>query len=477
VQSKKTFVAVLLIVAASVVSISANAAELGWLRLTLTGSAGYATLDDSLQIDDGIPLEARAGVEIFKYVGLEGSFGKILADSDRDPERDYPADLISADLLINFLPKHRVNPYILGGWTEIRTDEDDGSRVDMNGWEYGAGLKIALTRKPGARIDLRLEGRDRVVKIDAPLDGAGETAHNYFVTGAIHFAFFGQEKDSDRDGVSDGPDKCPNTPYGAAVDSKGCPIDSDGDGVYDGLDLCAKTPKGAIVDARGCPIDTDGDGVYNGVDLCEGTPAGAVVDSIGCPIDSDGDGVPDGLDNCPNTPAGIGVDDFGCPKDSDGDGVLDGIDQCEGTPLGVTVDEVGCPVPINEMEKELVDTGVIQLHNIYFDTGKATLKAASHQVLHDVAAILVKWPSLKIEIGGHADATGPDDMNLELSRQRAHSVLDFLIDNFDELQFSQFFVRGYGETQPIASNDTVEGRRTNRRVEFKVLNRENLPNK
>jgi outer membrane protein OmpA-like peptidoglycan-associated protein len=129
------------------------------------------------------------------------------------------------------------------------------------------------------------------------------------------------------------------------------------------------------------------------------------------------------------------------------------------------------------MEKELVDTGVIQIHNIYFDTGKATLKSASHRVLHDIAAILVKWPSLKIEIGGHADATGPDDANLELSRRRAHAVLDWLIDNYDELKFDQFFVRGYGEAQPVASNDTVDGRRQNRRVEFKVLNREGLPDR
>jgi OOP family OmpA-OmpF porin len=474
---KNTLVVVL--VAASIISLSSSTAlaadPLGWMRLTMTAAAGWATLDDSLLIDDGIPLEVRAGLEFFEYIGIEASYGKLLADSERDPDRTYPADMLSADLIFNILPKTLVNPYFLGGWTELRIDNPDGSQINLNGWEYGAGLKIALLRKPGARIDIRLEARDRVTTIDPPLPGAGEKAHSVFITGAIHFVFFGEQKDADRDGVPDGPDQCAGTPYGARVDSRGCPMDTDGDGVYDGLDLCPGTPHGAIVDARGCPIDTDNDGVYNGIDQCEGTPAGSVVDSVGCPIDSDGDGVPDGLDNCPNTPAGVLVDEFGCPLDSDGDGVFDGPDLCPGTPLGVTVDEFGCPVPINEMEKELVDTGAIQLHNIYFDVGKSRLKASSHQVLHDVAAILIKWPSLKIEIGGHTDSTGADDFNLELSRNRAHSVLDFLIDNFDELQFAQFFVRGYGETQPIAPNDTQEGRQKNRRVEFRVMNPEGLP--
>jgi len=100
---------------------------------------------------------------------------------------------------------------------------------------------------------------------------------------------------------------------GAKVDDRGCPMDSDRDGVYDGLDLCPDTPEGVQVDEFGCPIDTDRDGVADYLDECPGTPFGAVVDIKGCPVDSDGDGVPDYKDRCPDTPAGIEVDTLGCP--------------------------------------------------------------------------------------------------------------------------------------------------------------------
>jgi outer membrane protein OmpA-like peptidoglycan-associated protein len=477
---RKTLVSLILIALGYATPASA---QLEWLRLTLSAGAGFASFDSTLRTDDGIPLEARVGVSIFKYVGIEGTYGKVLANSDLDTTRDLPVDHYAGSLVLNILPEHQINPYVLGGWGELRFDTPD-HHINLNGWEYGGGVKIALARKQGARIDLRLEGRDVVVTNDAagdrlprPLSKAGENTHNLFITGGIHLELFGGMKDSDRDGVGNGSDRCPGTPYGAIVDGHGCPKDTDGDGVYDGIDLCPETPMGATVDTQGCPLDSDGDGVLNGIDQCEGTPEGAVVDAAGCPVDSDGDGVPDGLDTCANTPAGVGVDDNGCPKDSDHDGVFDGLDKCEGTPEGVKVDEQGCPIPINEMEQSLVDTGVIQLQNIYFETGRSVLRPVSHQVLHDVAAVLVKWPSLKIEIGGHADSVGTAESNLILSRNRAHAVLDYLIDNFPELKFEQFFVRGYGEEQPIASNATPEGRAKNRRVEFKVLNREALPKK
>src|SRR3989449_11068416 len=66
-------------------------------------------------------------------------------------------------------------------------------------------------------------------------------------------------KDSDQDGVVDSQDKCPDTPVGAKVDERGCPIDTDKDGVPDGLDKCPDTPAGANVDANGCPTDADQD--------------------------------------------------------------------------------------------------------------------------------------------------------------------------------------------------------------------------
>src|SRR5262249_20748109 len=105
------------------------------------------------------------------------------------------------------------------------------------------------------------------------------------------------------------------------------------------------------------------------------------------------------------------------------------------------------------------------------------LKPESFDVLNTVAEVLERWPNLKIEVGGHADSQGPDDRNLELSRKRAHAVLEYLLEHDPNLHFEQFFVKGYGESQPVASNDTRGGRAQTRRVEFKVLNREVLEKK
>ena len=74
-----------------------------------------------------------------------------------------------------------------------------------------------------------------------------------------------------------------------------------------------------------------------------------------------------------------------------------------------------------------------------------------------------------IEVHGHTDATGPEEYNMGLSQRRAEAVRDWLLENFSQLRADQFTVRQFGETQPIATNDTREGRAQNRRVEIKVI--------
>lgn len=97
-------------------------------------------------------------------------------------------------------------------------------------------------------------------------------------------------KDSDRDGVLDGQDACPNTPIGTAVNSRGCKLerDSDNDGVVDSIDQCPGTLAGRVVDAKGCalPIDSDKDGVTDNIDQCPNTAKGERVDFKGCKIDA-----------------------------------------------------------------------------------------------------------------------------------------------------------------------------------------------
>jgi OmpA-OmpF porin, OOP family len=249
--------------------------------------------------------------------------------------------------------------------------------------------------------------------------------------------------------------------------------DADGDGVLDSKDKCPGTPAGAIVDANGCPVDKDGDGVPDGIDRCPMTPRGARVDRYGCPVDSDGDGVPDGIDQCEKTPKGATVDAHGCPSDSDGDGVADGIDQCPDTPKQYAVDKKGCPIPIGEVGQKFLDGSSVAM-NIEFASGKADIASGSYADLDRVGDVLNDWPDAKVEIAGHTDSQGSAKFNQKLSEQRAEAVKKYLIDKFHHIRSGNLSTKGYGESKPVASNDTPEGRAQNRRVEFTLLNGKDL---
>ena len=244
----------------------------------------------------------------------------------------------------------------------------------------------------------------------------------------------------------------------------GGPKDSDKDGVYNRGDLCPDTPAGVIVDDHGCPMDSDLDGVPDGWDQCPNTPRGATVDEYGCPWDEDLDMVLNGLDQCPDTPPGALVDVNGCPFDTDNDGYLDGIDRCPDTPEGAVVDETGC----SEIQ-EGIQEGLLVLHNVYFDFNEDTLRPESNPILNEVGLALLQRPGIKFEIQGHTDGVGAMDYNQELSDRRANSVLSHLLENFPELDVSLYSARGLGENRPIATNETPEGRQENRRVEFREI--------
>jgi OOP family OmpA-OmpF porin len=316
------------------------------------------------------------------------------------------------------------------------------------------------------RAYVRVEARDILFQ-DRGQEGF---SHHMGLTAGLQWNMFGKVRDQDLDRVRDWNDKCPDTPIGASVDASGCPNDPDGDGVWDGVDKCPNTPKGCTVDKTGCPSDADGDGVCDGVDTCAATPAGATVDAFGCPADPDSDGVYTGADQCENTPKGCTVSATGCPSDSDADGVCDGVDVCPNTPAGLKVDAHGCPIEVSEMEVQLLDTGMIRLENIQFETKKAQLKPESVTRVEEAARVLQQYPDLRIEIGGHADNRGSKKLNDTLSTSRANAVFEYVKANFPKVPADQYSAKGYGFSKPIAPNTTDAGRARNRRVEFKVLN-------
>jgi OOP family OmpA-OmpF porin len=157
--------------------------------------------------------------------------------------------------------------------------------------------------------------------------------------------------------------------------------------------------------------------------------------------------------------------------DVDNDGVSDDKDTCPDTPLGTTVNETGCapePPPPAATTIETAKAGdVIVLHGVNFETARATLTANAKTILDDVADKLAARPELQVEIGGHTDSRGSDSYNQALSEQRAASVVEYLVGK--GIDGARMSAKGYGESQPIDSNDTDEGRERNRRVEMKVL--------
>ncbi len=144
--------------------------------------------------------------------------------------------------------------------------------------------------------------------------------------------------------------------------------------------------------------------------------------------------------------------------DLDGDGVPNERDKCPNTRPGAVVDLDGCEVE-----------AVISLENVHFDFDKATLRPEAIAILNDAAALLKTHERVVVEVAGHTDSRGTDQYNQGLSERRANAVRDYLVGQ--GVTASRLTARGYGEAQPVATNDTDAGRQLNRRVELIVLDR------
>ncbi len=141
--------------------------------------------------------------------------------------------------------------------------------------------------------------------------------------------------------------------------------------------------------------------------------------------------------------------------DGDNDGVSDALDDCPQTAAGVPTDASGC----------VMFNGV--LPGVNFVAGSDTLPEASRVVLDDVVSTLRDFPNLRVSVQAHTDSQGDEDANLGLSRNRAIAVVRYLVSQ--GLPVERFEARAFGESRPIADNNTREGRLLNRRVEFFVL--------
>ncbi|NUP10539.1 MAG: OmpA family protein [Polyangiaceae bacterium] len=220
-------------------------------------------------------------------------------------------------------------------------------------------------------------------------------------------------------------------------------------------------------------LDTDKDGIPDYMDLCPTVPEDKKppYPDDGCPQepDRDNDGIPDSRDKCPDVPEDRdGVDDKdGCPEDdADQDNIPDAKDDCPKEPGEPSTEKGknGCPKFIRRVEGS---TEIQVLKKVEFDFGKATLSKASYPILDEVYRLLVANPEITLlSIEGHTDNVGSDETNLLLSKQRAKSCMDYLIQK--GIKASRLTSEGFGETKPLESNDTADGRAKNRRTEFHI---------
>ncbi len=300
--------------------------------------------------------------------------------------------------------------------------------------------------------------------------------HDDFLTHTIGIKFkIGGTKDTDGDGVNDKVDSCINQPGTEATN--GCP-DDDGDGIINSQDLCPFVP--GLAEHRGCAdtdgdkipdfedecpkipglgefkgcTDTDGDSIADNIDSCP-TLAGSATTN-GCP-DTDGDGIKNSLDNCPDA-AGTAANN-GCP-DTDNDGVIDLNDKCP--KLAGAPGNDGCPEVAQEVKKSL-DT---IFTNLIFASNSSYIDRTSFDDLDELARIMSNDKNLRLSIEGHTDNKGKAEYNLSLSSKRAASVKEYLVTR--GISPLRIKAAGYGETKPIASNETAAGRIKNRRVELNI---------
>jgi len=255
--------------------------------------------------------------------------------------------------------------------------------------------------------------------------------------------------------------------------------DPDGDRILGKADLCPneREDRDLFEDHDGCPEpDNDGDGILDLDEAdrrCRNKPEDmdGFEDEDGCPdLDNDEDGNPDTSDKCPLEPEDVDghEDTDGCPdEDNDGDGNPDTTDLCPDRPedMNGVKDDDGCP---DEVKAVVKAEKILILDKILFVTDSDKIIMDSYPVLDAVKQTLKEHTEIKrVRIEGHTDSRADDDYNMELSIKRAEAVMRYLVEH--GVEPSRLEATGYGETKPLASDDTEENMQKNRRVEFTIL--------
>lgn len=453
------------------VSSPANAGDFT-LGLKGGGSTYFGDIDDQ-QISPYAGLSFDGWIVPQLGIGLLGYAAHVQA-KETDPFYFFESKIYGIGALAKIRPlgKMVVSPYVTGGVEMFMYDPTDGSgnalpnnaakAYDKNqvGFPLGGGVSFFLKEN----LSLDVEGLYHYASNDWLDDLKRADGDDGFLTASLGLSFhFGKPKDTDMDGILDkyDLDKLNPEDFDGFQDGDGAPeADNDGDGIADALDKCPGTDQ-TVADGIDTKEDFDG-----------------FQDDDGCPDpDNDSDGILDAKDAAPNQAEDMDgfQDKDGAPDlDNDGDGIVDSKDKCPGTDETVAKgidtketfndyeDHDGCP---DKKPEIAVEAGkALVLEGVNFASGSAKLTAGSQITLDKVVRTLKENPDIEVEIRGYTDNTGNYEKNVKLSQARADAVKVYLIEN--GIDAARIKTKGFGPEDPIAPNDTKEGRAKNRRIEF-----------
>lgn len=394
--------------------------------------------DDEVDADTGFGVPS---LSLSRYITGGFSIGAQYSLNSLDID-NANIDYTSLDAILKYnLVEGDFLPYLFGGYGLSNFGKDDDS--DGIFPSIGAGRTIL----GGVGLNYFISDKWALNASTSYRSSSEKATYNH-LQHVVGFSYVFGAQDTDKDGVSDKIDICPEIP--GLKEFEGCP-DTDGDGIPDNKDACPD--EAGSPEMNGCP-DADGDGIADKDDACPNAAGTALMN--GCP-DSDGDGVADNIDKCPQD-AGDAANN-GCPwDDSDGDGVPDKDDACP-QEAGEAANN-GCPT----VPQKLIDFLNSEKSTLLFNADSAKVSDDSKLVLSELNSILTEYPNATLVIEGHASSDGSSGYNQKLSEKRANSVKEALTSL--GVNASRLSTAAYGETKPVADNKTVKGRVANRRVKL-----------